>query len=85
MRQQLIGYLERCVQREELNIPDLELAADQLIELAGVTIRDRALFLGPKSVDKDLLRRVNHSAVAMFLSCYGTGQASLADVAEMAE
>ncbi|UFS65928.1 TetR/AcrR family transcriptional regulator C-terminal domain-containing protein [Paracoccus denitrificans] len=81
-RQQLIGYLERCVQRGELRIPDLELAADQLIELAGVTIHDRALFLGPQSVDKELLRKVNRSAVAMFLACYGDGGNALVAAAE---
>ncbi|MDK8872293.1 MULTISPECIES: TetR/AcrR family transcriptional regulator [Paracoccus] len=82
LRQQLIGYLERCVQRGELRIPDLELAADQLIELAGVTIHDRALFLGPQSVDKELLRKVNRSAVAMFLACYGDGGNALVAAAE---
>ena len=35
LRQQLITYLEKCVRRGELQIPDLDLAADQLIELAG--------------------------------------------------
>ncbi|WP_028714780.1 TetR/AcrR family transcriptional regulator [Paracoccus sp. J55] len=82
LRQQLIGYLDRCVQRGELSITDLELAADQLIELAGVTIHDRALFLGPQSVDKELLRKVNRSAVAMFLACYGNGRKSLIEAAE---
>lgn len=71
LRQQLIAYLERCVQRGELRIPDMELAADQLIELASVSIHDRALFLGAASVDKALLRRVNSAAVQMFLACYG--------------
>ena len=74
LRQQLISYLEKCIRRGELKIPDLELAADQLIELASVTIHDRALFLGAQSIDKDLLRKVNRSAVEMFLACYGTGR-----------
>lgn len=70
LRSQLVGYLERCVQRGELCIPDLELAAEQLIELAGVGIHSRALFLGPQSVDKEQLRRVNSGAVRMFMACY---------------
>lgn len=79
LRQKLIRYLERCVHREELNIPDLELAADQLIQLANVTIHDRALFLGRQSVDKALLHKVNRSAVSMFLACYGSRKAAIAE------
>ncbi|UXU75892.1 MULTISPECIES: TetR/AcrR family transcriptional regulator [unclassified Paracoccus (in: a-proteobacteria)] len=82
LRQQLIAYLRRCVQRGELSIPDLELAADQLIELASATVHDRALFLGRDSVDKDLLQRVHAAAVEMFLSRYGAERAGLAAVAE---
>jgi len=81
LRQQLIGYFQRCIRRGELRIPDLELAADQLIELAGATVHDRALFLGPKAVNKELLHKVNHSAVTMFLACYGAGRNSLAEAA----
>lgn len=72
LRQQLIDYLEKCIRRGELKIPDLELAADQLIELASVTTHNRALFLGIQSVDKEMLRKVNRSAVDMFLAYYGT-------------
>lgn len=71
LRRQLISYLERCIERDELRISDVDLAADQLIELASVGIQDRALFLGPQAVDKELLQKVNASAVAMFLACYG--------------
>jgi TetR/AcrR family transcriptional repressor of mexJK operon len=81
LRQQLVSYLERCVQRGELRITDLELAADQLIELASVGIHNRALFMGPKAVEKDQLRKVNSSAVQMFLACYGNRQSALADAA----
>ena len=72
LRQQLVNYLEKCIRRGELKIPDLELAADQLIELASVTIHDRALFLSVQSIDKEMLRKVNRSAVDMFLAYYGT-------------
>lgn len=73
LRQQLIRYLGHCVERGELRIPDLDLAADQLIELSGTTVHHRALFLGSDAVDKDLMRRVNQSAVRMFLAYYGSG------------
>lgn len=82
LRRQLVGYLERCVQREELCIADLELAADQLIELSGVDIHNRALFLGPEAINKDLLRKVNNGAVRMFLACYGSKGAALAEAAQ---
>jgi len=81
LRRQLVGYLERCVQRHELCIADLDLAADQLIELAGVGIHNRALFLGPQAIDKDQLRKVNRGAVRMFLACYGSKQAALPEPA----
>lgn len=71
LRSQLVRYLERCVQRGELVVEDLELAADQLIRLAGTTIQDRTIFLGRESVDRDMLRRVNRGAVAMFMAAYG--------------
>lgn len=73
LRSQLVRYLERCVQRGELVVEDLELAADQLIRLAGTTIQDRTIFLGRESVDRDMLRRVNRGAVAMFMAAYGVG------------
>nr|WP_294925093.1 TetR/AcrR family transcriptional regulator [uncultured Paracoccus sp.] len=71
LRSQLVRYLERCVERGELVVDDFELAADQLIRLAGTTIQDRAIFLGRESVDRDMLRRVNRGAVAMFMAAYG--------------
>lgn len=71
LRSQLIRYFQRCVERGELAVSDFELAADQLIELSGAAIHDRAVFLGTDSIDKDMLRRVNRGAVRMFLSCYG--------------
>lgn len=71
LRSQLVRYLERCVERGELVVDDFELAADQLIRLSGTTIQDRAIFLGHDAVDRDMLRRVNRGAVAMFLAAYG--------------
>lgn len=79
LRQRLIRQLERAVQRDELRIPDLELAADQLIQLACAGVQDRALFLGPQSVSAELLGKANHGAVAMFLACYGNRRGVAAD------
>ncbi len=74
LRSQLVRYFQRCVKRGELEIDDFELAADQLIQLSGTTIHDRAIFLGIETVDTEALRRVNRGAVGMFLACYGTQQ-----------
>ncbi|SMO74122.1 TetR/AcrR family transcriptional regulator [Paracoccus laeviglucosivorans] len=82
LRQQLIKYLQHCVARGELRIPDFELAADQLIELSSATVHDRALFLGTKAIDKETLRRVNNGAVRMFLAYYGGGETAFATAAE---
>lgn len=82
LRQQLVRYLRQCVERGELRIPDLDLAADQLIELASVSIHGRALFLGSGAVDKDILRKVNSAAVQMFLAYYGGAKTAYAMAAE---
>lgn len=82
LRMQLVKYLEHCVARGELRIQDLELAADQLIELSSATVHDRALFLGMDSIDKDLMRKVNQGAVRMFLAYYGRGASAFATAAE---
>lgn len=74
LRQKLVSYFERCIERGELLIDDIELAADQLIQLASASIHDRVLFLGSNSVDKDMMRRVNSGAVSMFLARYGVRQ-----------
>lgn len=72
LRRQLIQYLEHCVARGELQIGDMELAADQLICLAGAAVHERALFLGDAAVDQTQLHQVNAGAVRMFLACYAT-------------
>nr|WP_223252543.1 TetR/AcrR family transcriptional regulator C-terminal domain-containing protein [Paracoccus mutanolyticus] len=53
-----------------------------LIELASVSIHDRALFLGSGAVDKDILRKVNSAAVQMFLAYYGGAKTAYAMAAE---
>lgn len=82
LRQQLIRYPSRCVDRGELCIPDLDLAADQLIELSSATVHTRALFLGGNAVNKALLRRVSLGAVRIFLAYYVQG-ARASDPCEM--
>lgn len=72
LRRQLIQYLDHCVARGELRIADMELAADQLIRLAGAAVHERVLFLGDAAVDQGRVHQVNAGAVQMFLACYAT-------------
>lgn len=67
-RQKLVRYLERGVERRELAIADVELAADQLIALSATAIHDRALFLGSDAVDPEMVREVAEAAVRLFLA-----------------
>lgn len=73
-RQTLIRYLERGVERRELAIADVGMAADQLIALSAAAIHDRALFLGSDAVDSEMIREITEAAVRLFLSGYGTTQ-----------
>lgn len=70
-RDDIRGYLERWVRRGELEIDDLELAAEQLIALAAALIRDRAVFLGVESVTDAQMRRATTGAAHVFLAAYG--------------
>lgn len=71
LHQQLVNYLKLRIVKGELNIEDVDLAADQLIKLASASVHDRAVFMGVDSVDTDLLQRVNRGAVQMFMTSYG--------------
>lgn len=82
LRAQLVGYFEKCVAQGYLEIDDLDLAATQLIELTSVDIHDRAIFLGPGSVDEARIQRICKGAVKMFMATYGTNHAQLRKAAE---
>lgn len=70
--QRLIVYFELCVARGELVIDDLELAANQLLRLAGTIIHEKALLLGRSSITTEDLQRIGSGAVRMFLLAYGS-------------
>lgn len=72
IRNRLTAYFETCIQRGELVIDDLDLAADQLLELSSTTVHDKAMFLGPDSVSAEDLGRITAGAVRMFLMAYGS-------------
>lgn len=64
-------YLERCIERGELIIDDVGLAAAQLVQLSGTIVHDKALFLGPQSVTTEDIQRTSSQTVRMFLMTYG--------------
>jgi AcrR family transcriptional regulator len=71
VRGQLRTYLEKAVAAGELNIDDLDLAADQFAELCRADLFPRLLFGIDKSFEKDEVQRVIAGAVSMFLARYG--------------
>ena len=70
--QEVRHYLECWIRRGELEIEDLDLAAEQVIALATVMLRDRALFLGQEKVSDAIVRRMTQGCAQMFLATYGT-------------
>ncbi|MDO5704146.1 MAG: TetR/AcrR family transcriptional regulator [Paracoccus sp. (in: a-proteobacteria)] len=68
----LSEFLEYCVQRGELEIDDLALAADQLLQISGTRVFDKALFLGPAAVTDEEIKAVCAASVRMFLLTYGS-------------
>lgn len=76
LRSHLVQIFEICASRDELEIADPELAADQLIELSSAMIHDRVLLLGANAVDDAMIDRVIGGALHVFMAAYGTGIAN---------
>lgn len=74
LRNQLSAYLQYRVEKGELVISDVDLAADQLLKLASAGVHDRAIFLGSDAVDADSMQKINAEAVRMFMRHYGSTQ-----------
>lgn len=70
-RRDIRAYLERWVQRGELEISDFEIASEQLVALASALVRDRAVFLGVESVSDAQMHRATTAAAQVFLAAYG--------------
>lgn len=73
LRARLMAYFDLCNARGELAIPpgQLDLAADQFLELCSATLHDRALLLGAEAINDELIDRVVDGAVRVFLASYG--------------
>jgi len=70
VREKLGAYLGCAVEKGELNIPDIALAADQFAELCKADMFPKILFGVQTKFAKADLERVNESAVEMFLARY---------------
>jgi AcrR family transcriptional regulator len=71
-RRHVAEFLLEAQGRGELRIPDLELAADQFVELCKADIFARAVFGISDSFSKEETDRVALGAVDTFLARYGT-------------
>ncbi|MFD1883738.1 TetR/AcrR family transcriptional regulator [Paracoccus pacificus] len=71
----LACYLQGAVDRGELIIPDVEIAAAQLLELAAIEIRNTANFQGPTRVNPERMEEICRAGMQMFMSCYGAANA----------
>jgi len=67
----LSQYLASCTARGELEIDDIELAAEQFGELYKARLQSRRLFQACCDIDDSEKQKVIDGAVHMFLCCYG--------------
>ena len=71
IRERLSNYLRKAVERGELAIDDISLAADQFAQLCKADIQDRLIFGGAGCCSAQELKRTVEGAVAMFMARYG--------------
>ncbi len=73
LRADIAGFLEKAVARGELVIaPDeLELAANQFVELCRATLFHKRIFFVQQEASQDEIEKVCNGAVRTFMSCYG--------------
>lgn len=79
IRSRVIDYLNVAVERGELRIDDIPLAASQFVHLCKVDLRDELLYGMRRSTKKAERQRVAEGAVRMFLACYGGAQSQPAE------
>jgi TetR/AcrR family transcriptional repressor of mexJK operon len=72
VRATMVSYFRQAVERGELEIPDLELAADKFAELCKADMFPRMIMGVCKDFTEDETKRVVDGAVDLFLARYGT-------------
>jgi hypothetical protein len=70
----MIDYFREAIGRGELEIEDLNLAADQFAELCKADMWPRMMMGIARSFTEDERQRVARGAVEMFLARYGTAK-----------
>ena len=71
MRQVLVDYITSAVERGDLVVTDLELAADQFAELCKADLWPRLIFNTATHFEPEEIDRVIHGAIDTFLARYG--------------
>lgn len=69
-RERLVAFLESAVTRGELAIDDLELAADQFVQLCKAVLHDRLIFGLDDRPAPEAAARIVQGAVQMFMARY---------------
>ncbi len=70
-REKLGEYLHEAMARGELSIPDVDLAADQFVQLCNADLLDRKICGVQAQITQPEIDRVVNGAIRMFLACYG--------------
>ncbi|WP_102223995.1 TetR/AcrR family transcriptional regulator [Acidimangrovimonas sediminis] len=84
VRNRLCDYLQRAMDRGQLEIEDVPLAAEQFSELCKADIQVRRLFKQDETCSAQKRNKIVKSAVDMFLARYATEETKIADAAETA-
>mgnify|MGYP000978915027 FL=1 len=71
IHQRLVHHLRCYVLNGQLQIDDLDLAADQFAQLCKATIHEKLIFGMAETITPEMTQRSVHGAVAMFLARYG--------------
>ncbi len=74
VRERLVAYFEKAVASGQLDITDLDLAADQFAELCKAAFFPQFMCGVQTEFSKEEIERVLNGAVEMFLARYGTEQ-----------
>lgn len=72
MRNALVGYLRAAMLRGEVNIEDMELAADQFGEMCKADLWPKLIFGLRESFSDAEIERIVDGAVSTFMARYGT-------------
>ncbi|MEM9342488.1 MAG: TetR/AcrR family transcriptional regulator [Pseudomonadota bacterium] len=72
VRQKMIAYFKQAMDRGELKIDDLDLAADQFAELCKSDLFVKLLLGIQDTFSDDEIKRVANGAADMFMARYGT-------------